>query len=129
VEAYTAAVDGLPWADRLHFDKQLHELGYVITGFAKGPEGNSVPVAIPAILEIGLGLPIELIRKSSISSDSKTRTVRRLFDVRFDTETLPDDEIWEFSSSADSWQNFAGRAEQALVRNGVVIELGIAIMN
>jgi hypothetical protein len=36
-------------------------------------------------------------------------------------EPLPTDEVWEYTTSTRSWQNLAGRAGHALVRDGVVI--------
>ena len=39
------------------------------------------------------------------------------------------DELWEFNSPADTWQNLCGRAGIALVRNGEVIDAIITMMN
>jgi len=36
-------------------------------------------------------------------------------------EPLPTDEVWDYTTSTSSWQNLAGRAGHALVRDGVVI--------
>ena len=39
------------------------------------------------------------------------------------------DELWEFSSSSDSWQHLAGRAGIALVRDGKVVDSIVTLMN
>jgi len=41
----------------------------------------------------------------------------------------PGDELWEFSSSEESWQHLAGRAGFALVRNGEVVASIVTMMN
>jgi hypothetical protein len=41
----------------------------------------------------------------------------------------PSDEIWTFSSSAKSWQDLAGRAGIALVRDGKPIKVLVTMMN
>ena len=41
----------------------------------------------------------------------------------------PGDELWTFSSSAQSWADLAGRAGVALVRDGEIIERMVTIMN
>jgi hypothetical protein len=41
----------------------------------------------------------------------------------------PGDELWTFSSPADSWQHLAGRAGIALVRNGNPIKILLGAMN
>lgn len=41
----------------------------------------------------------------------------------------PSDEIWTFTSPAKSWEDLAGRAGVALVRNGVSIKVVITAMN
>jgi hypothetical protein len=41
----------------------------------------------------------------------------------------PGDELWTFSTSAQSWQDLAGRAGVALVRHGEIIERLVTIMN
>jgi hypothetical protein len=41
----------------------------------------------------------------------------------------PGDELWTFSSSAQSWADLAGRAGVALVRHGEIIERIVTIMN
>ena len=47
----------------------------------------------------------------------------------FKAAILPGDELWTFSSPADSWQHLAGRAGIALVRNGVPAQTFVAVMN
>jgi len=41
----------------------------------------------------------------------------------------PGDELWSFSSSTESWQQFAGRMGVALLRDGKAIEVIITEMN
>ena len=41
----------------------------------------------------------------------------------------PGDEVWTFSSPADSWHNLAGRAGIAVVRHGHAIKILITMMN
>lgn len=118
VEVYRAAIAPLSWSDRFHFDDQLQQLGKHITGFARRPECDFIPVAIP-ILEIGL--PIKL-RGLALPNESEA--------VCFRTKSLPQDEIWHFSTSADRWEkHLSQRAGLALVRDGVVIELSVSIMS
>jgi hypothetical protein len=40
-----------------------------------------------------------------------------------------DDELWEYSSSSESWKALAGRAGIALVRNGEVVDSILTVMN
>jgi hypothetical protein len=39
------------------------------------------------------------------------------------------DELWQFSSPAESWQHLAGRAGIALVRQGKVVASIVTLMN
>lgn len=39
------------------------------------------------------------------------------------------DELWEFSSSSESWEHLAGRAGIALVRDGKAIDSLVTLMN
>jgi hypothetical protein len=41
----------------------------------------------------------------------------------------PGDEIWTFSSPTNSWQDLAGRAGVALVRNGTPVKVIVTMMN
>ncbi|MCI0701450.1 MAG: hypothetical protein L0241_10250 [Planctomycetia bacterium] len=41
----------------------------------------------------------------------------------------PGDELWEFSSSQESWQALAGRAGIALVRTGKVVDSMVTMMS
>jgi hypothetical protein len=41
----------------------------------------------------------------------------------------PGDELWTFSSPAESWKYLAGRAGVALVRDGKPIKVVITLMN
>lgn len=44
-------------------------------------------------------------------------------------QMAPGDEIWEFSSSSESWANMAGRAGIALVREGEILDSIITTLN
>ncbi|MGD0147065.1 MAG: hypothetical protein ABSB77_00620 [Xanthobacteraceae bacterium] len=44
-------------------------------------------------------------------------------------EMQPGDELWTFSSPAESWKYLAGRAGVALVRDGKPIKVVITLMN
>jgi hypothetical protein len=48
---------------------------------------------------------------------------------RIKIRMLPEDELWTFSSSADSWAQLAGRMGIALVRNGRAIKHAVTLMN
>jgi hypothetical protein len=41
----------------------------------------------------------------------------------------PGDELWEFSSSPESWANMAGRSGIALVRQGEIVDSIITALN
>jgi|APLak6261691555_1056199.scaffolds.fasta_scaffold12337_1 hypothetical protein len=41
----------------------------------------------------------------------------------------PGDEIWEFSSPAEDWENLAGRGGYAMVRGGEIVQHIVTIMN
>jgi len=41
----------------------------------------------------------------------------------------PGDELWSFSSSTESWQQFAGRMGVALLRDGKAIEVIVTEIN
>jgi hypothetical protein len=41
----------------------------------------------------------------------------------------PGDELWNYSSSAESWAHLAGRAGIAVVRNGTVVAHLVTLMN
>lgn len=45
------------------------------------------------------------------------------------TRMIEGDELWEFNSPEDTWENLCGRAGIALVRNGEVIDTLITMMN
>jgi len=47
----------------------------------------------------------------------------------FKAAILPEDELWAFSSPAESWQHLAGRAGIALVRKGVPVRTIVTTMN
>jgi hypothetical protein len=49
--------------------------------------------------------------------------------VALKSQMIDGDEIWEFCSSAASWDHLAGRAGLALVRNGKAIDCIVTIIN
>jgi hypothetical protein len=116
-EVYQSVLEKLPWSDETHFDKQLEELGYVVVGFAKSSDGQEIAVAT-SVLKIGMSIELTGLRGTAASAGISFRTAQK-----------PDDEVWDFSSSRDSWQHLAGRAGLALVRDGTVIETSVTVMN
>ncbi|MGH9351358.1 MAG: hypothetical protein ACRD2G_04230 [Terriglobia bacterium] len=44
-------------------------------------------------------------------------------------EPLPEDQVWRFTTSEESWRHLAGRSGYALVRNGVVVCDLVAVMS
>jgi hypothetical protein len=125
----------LPWSDRERFDRRLAQLGYVVTGFASDPQGQKLAVAV-SVLKIGIPFALTRLRGRADSLP----TPRRLAEdevsldplhhgLSFQLPPKPDDEVWEFSSSQDSWAHLAGRAGLALVRERTVIDAYITMMN
>jgi hypothetical protein len=49
--------------------------------------------------------------------------------ARFWVRILPGDEVWTFSTPAESWRRLGGRAGLALVRSGRIIALAVTAMN
>lgn len=49
--------------------------------------------------------------------------------VNFKRKLQPGDKIYDFCSSAHSWQNLAGRMGYVLVRNGEVVDFFVTLMN
>jgi hypothetical protein len=45
------------------------------------------------------------------------------------TQMQPGDELWSFASPRESWEQLAGRAGYALVRDGVAIAVLVTMMN
>jgi hypothetical protein len=54
--------------EREQFDKRLSELGYVMTGLAKGPQGHNYSVSVPVGIE--LWVPFALITIQSKAGSS-----------------------------------------------------------
>ncbi|MCG3770316.1 MAG: hypothetical protein JW384_01462 [Nitrosomonadaceae bacterium] len=52
-----------------------------------------------------------------------------LWQKRILNELKSGDELWEYSSHADSWEHWAGRAGIALVRNGEIVDCFTTVMN
>jgi len=49
--------------------------------------------------------------------------------VRFKGELRDGDELWEFSSSADSWKHLAGRSGICIIRKGRIIDSFVTRLN
>jgi hypothetical protein len=136
IEAYEESLSKLPWTDYGHFDQRLTELGYVVTGFAATSEGQELVVAV-SVLKIGISITLVrmLGRADSVSRrPHRAKKKQKFFDplrygFSFQLTPRPDDEIWEFSSSLESWQYLAGRAGAALVRDGTVIDACVTALN
>jgi hypothetical protein len=130
-DIYSKLASELDRKDRHHLDRQLVGLGYTITGFARYAGGKGLAVAIPAI---GFGGPIDLT-KSLGSVDSSQMLVDEhgrkssSSGLPFRSALQADDQIWQFSSSQDSWAHLAGRGGLALVREGVLIDTYVTVMS
>jgi len=134
-EAYREIVGKLPWTDYEHFDKQLAQLGCTITGYAKGPEGQDFAVAVP-VLKVGMPFTLTRLRGSIDSLPIPRKLAQNEISLdplhhglSFRLPPRPDDEVWEFSTSQDSWQHLAGRAGLALIREKTVIDAYVTMMN
>ena len=111
-------------------------VGVYFDGFATTSEGRELAVAA-AVLKIGI--PITLVRMLGRADSLSLRPHRakkkqESFDplrygFSFQVTPRPDDEIWEFSSSPESWEHLAGRAGAALVRDGTVIDACVTALN
>jgi hypothetical protein len=66
-ETYLQIRIQLPWFHQENFRRRLSELGYVITGFAKGPKGEAVPVAVRA-LSVGTPFVLTQVLSEDIST-------------------------------------------------------------
>jgi len=73
-----------------------------------------------------------------LSDDSKQKLLDRSEPFRqwvetkwspFIAQMLPEDELWRFRSPPNSWANKAGRAGYAIVRDGVVIDSLVTLLN
>jgi hypothetical protein len=134
-ETYLQIRMQLPWFHEENFRNRLSELGYVITGFAKGPKGEDVPFAARAL---SVGTPFALTQVLSEDISSWPGVAREWLGIRH-LSSLPsaahewfansDDEVWAFSSDAKSWMRLGGRAGVARVRKNVVIDTCTTVMN
>ena len=129
-ETYLQIRTQLPWFHQESFRGRLSELDCVITGFAKGPMGEDVPVAVRAL---SVGTPFALTQFLSGDISSWPDAAREWLGSR-DLSTLEwfansDDEVWAFSSDADSWRRMGGRAGVARVRKSVVIDTCTTVLN
>jgi len=134
-EEYRAIREKLSWRERWPFDESLATLGYVITGAVKAPDGQVFSATIQ-VLGICSDFTLTKFRgyannlptppklpANAISADPLRHP------LRFRVPVEPDDEIWGFSSSQDSWEHLAGRSGLALVRGKVVIDAEVTIMS
>ncbi len=157
-EDYREIVSKLPWTDREHFDSRLAQLGYAVTDFATDPQGQNLAVAVP-VLRIGMPFALTRLRGRADSLPAQRRVAQNVGELQekrhaepsrrgrpyrggneisldplhhglsFRLPPKPDDEVWEFSSSQDSWAHLAGRAGLALVRERTIIDAYITMMN
>lgn len=134
-EDYREIASKLLWTDREHFDSRLAQLGYVVTGFATDPQGQDLAVAVP-VLKIRIPFALTKLRGRVDSLPAPRRLAENEISLDplhhgllFELPTKPDDEVWEFSSSRDSWEHLAGRAGLALVRERIVIDAYVTMMN
>lgn len=134
-EDYREISAKLPWSDHEHFDSRLAQLGYVVTGFASGSEGEELAVTVPVL---GIGMPFALTRlrgrAGSLPTPRRAAEGKISLDplqhgLKFRLPTKPDDEVWQFSSSPDSWEHLAGRAGLALVRERTVVDAYVTLMS
>jgi len=127
VKIYRGIVNKLPWEDRVRFDEQLSHLDYVITGCARRLGGQDLAVSV-GVVEIGEPEPFRLTKMlCKVGALPLPPSVDQ--QISFRLALKPDDEIWEFSSSPESWTALAGRAGFALVRQMTVIDAHVTIMN
>lgn len=134
-ETYLQIRMELPWFHQENFRRRLSELGWVITGFAKGPNGEDVPVAARAL---SVGTPFALTQVLSEDISSWLGVDREWLGIRGLSSSPPaahewladsDDEVWAFSSDAASWMRLGGRAGVARVRKNVVTDICTTAMN
>ena len=135
-EDYQEIASKLPWTDRERFDSRLAQLGYVITGFATDPQGQDLAVALSVALKIGIPFALTELRGRASSLPAPRRLAENEISLDpphhgelFEFPPKPDDEVWEFSSSRDSWEHLAGRAGLAFVRERTVIDAYVTMMN
>ena len=109
---------------------RLDQLGYTVTGFARDSNGHDVAVAFRVLQ---MGVPFDLGQFLGKVGTLRTyREGREPHLIRwrsFSLTPLPEDEVWEFRSSDESWRYLAGRAGVALVRDKVVIDTFVTVMN
>ncbi|MBS0523756.1 MAG: hypothetical protein JSS04_08980 [Proteobacteria bacterium] len=129
-EDYREISSKLSWSDQAHFDSRLARLGYVVTGFAIGPEGQEFAVAV-TVLKIGTPLALtELLgRAGSLPAEGRFSLNPLQHGLQFRLPPKPDDAVWQFSSSPDSWAHLAGRAGLALVRERTVVDAYVTSMS
>lgn len=139
--AYQQVMTHLPHSRRADFQKQLSELGYVVTGLVKDVEGAEFAVAATSLSATSPFSDIPLTLVQPLASDiSSWPLPSRMWHLGSNDShslppkiggwlTHPDDEIWEFLSDQRSWENLAGRGGLARVRNRVVIEIYVTVLS
>lgn len=123
----------IPYEDWWRFTNAMSDLDLTVTGFARNALGENIAVA-PGVALIGVPFRLTGLRgANSVEArpqDASVAVGRRLNGARrFRVATHPDDQVWQFSSSLESWRHLGGRAGLALVRKGVVIDAHVTIMN
>ncbi len=113
VEMYRELSKKLKIKDQQRINARLTQLGYVVSEFAQDLNGNDIAADISVVNR--LADPISLSR----AQDKHIAVWKTKFS----------DEIFEFSSSPESWNRLAGRAGVALVRDGIVIDIVVTVMN
>ncbi|GEM_PF-3111389 len=139
--AYQEVMAHLPQSRRADFQKQLSELGYVVTGLVKDVEGTGFAIAITrlSVTSPFSDIPLTLVQRLAPDISSWPLASRMWHLGNDDSRSLPpkirgwlthsDDEIWEFLSDQRSWENLAGRGGLARVRNRVVIEIYVTVLS
>lgn len=132
---YKEILAKLSWTDHHHFDSRLTKLGYAVTGFATDAEGQDIAVAVP-VLSIGMPIGLTRFRGKAASLPAPRRLSENEIsldpldqNLSFKLQPKPNDELWEFSSSRDTWEHLAGCAGLALVRERTVIDAYITMGN
>jgi hypothetical protein len=132
---WSLPIERLSSDDRPRFRQALGASGYTVTGFATAPDGRDVP-AVPKVADIGMPVRLTKLRGTAHALPAIPTDVRkgRLPDPlrggpRFSIPTNAEDEVWEFWSSRESWQTLMGRGGLALVRDSILIDGYVTVMN
>jgi len=106
---YERIGDDLPYDDALLLRRMMDRLGYTVDA-AETDTGERIPVSLTVISEIGS--PIKLSRPNS--EDIGGPTING---------------SWSFTNGADAWEHLAGRAGEAVVKDGVLVKIVVRTMN